>query len=116
MTLNLDNRNWTSSHIKYFAYTTCEWYGSPCIMILCASGTKDSYYWLPEFNTIRKRPTIGYRFSSVEEAITQAKNARINPFGKCPGGPIRNLNKDEIKITAVQFTTVMTAVNLGYVT
>jgi hypothetical protein len=107
MAFNLDGLNRNDERVGYFPYTTgIDRDGNECMMVVCydkhASGC-NPYHWEPSHYN-----RYGHEFASQEEAETHAKYA-------AGSWSVKSVNTDEIKIGAVHFTVVKTAVNMGNV-
>ena len=105
MAFNLDGLNRNDEQIGYFAYTTgIDRDGNECMMVVrndpAASGCNPMYWDASPNNR------YGYEFPSQEEAEYQAKYARGS-------WSVNSVDTDNIKIGAVHFTVVKTAVNMG---
>lgn len=107
MAFNLDGMNRNDERVGYFPYAmgidTC---GNECMMVVSHDPTASGcnpFYW-----TVSPHNRYGYEFSSQAEAETIAKHA-------AGSWSVQSVNTDEIKIGAVHFTVVTTAVNMGNV-
>ena len=107
MAFNLNHLNRTDERVGYFPTAPgVDREGNECIMILSYDQTASGcnpYYWEPQYNG-----NAGYEFRFQAIAEEQAKYAAMNYL-------VKSVNTDEIKIGAVKFTVVKTAVNLGNV-
>ena len=106
MAFNLDGWNRHDERIGYFPYTSgVDHNGDECVMVVSydpSSSGCNPYYWQPSRNGIYP----GWEFNSQESAEHQAKYA-------CGSYSVKSVDKDKIKIAAVKFTVIKTAVNMG---
>ena len=107
MIFNLDGINRNDERVGYFPYApgidTC---GNECMMVVSHDPTASGcnpYYW-----TVATHNRYGHEFASQVEAETIAKHA-------AGSWAVKSVNTDEIKIGAVFFTVVKTAVYMGNV-
>lgn len=105
MAFNLDGVSYSDERIGYFPYAPgIDRDGNECMMVVrndpTASGCNPMYWDASPHNR------YGYEFASQEEAEHQAKYARGS-------WAVKSVDTDQIKIGAVHFTVVKTAVNMG---
>ena len=107
MAFNLDGLNRNDEWVGYFPQTTgIDREGNECVLILShnpnASGC-NPFYWEPQHNG-----RAGYEFLHQAIAEEQSKYAAKSYL-------VKSVNEDQIKIGAVKFKVVKTAVNMGVV-
>lgn len=105
MAFNLDGLNRNDERVGYFPYAPgIDRCGNECMMVVrhdpTASGCNPMYWDASPHNR------YGAEFTSQEEAERQAKYARGS-------WSVKSVDTDNIKIGAVHFTVVKTAVNMG---
>jgi hypothetical protein len=105
MAFNLDGNNRNDERVGYFPYTTgIDRCGNECMMVVrhdpSSSGCNPFYWDTSPYNR------YGHEFASQEDAHYDARYARGS-------WEVKSVNTDEIKIGAVHFTVVKTAVNMG---
>lgn len=105
MAFNLYDLSYEDERVGYFPYTTgVDRDGNECMMVVrhdpSASGCNPMYWDASPHNR------YGHEFASQEEAETQAKYARGS-------WSVKSINTAEIKIGAVHFASVKTAINMG---
>jgi len=107
MAFNLDGFNRSDKRVGYFAYASgVDFIGNECMMVVSHDPTASGcnpFYW-----TDSPEKRYGYEFYSQEEAEVVAKYARGS-------WSVKSVDTDNIKIGAVHFTVVKTAVNMGNV-
>lgn len=104
MQFNLERHNSTRERVGYFPYAPgVNRNGDECIMVVFhdprAAGC-NPYYWKP-----MDYACSGVEFRTQEEAEYQAKYAR-------DGWETKSVNINEVKISAIKFTVISTAVNV----
>jgi hypothetical protein len=108
MVFNLAGWNRDDERVGYFPYAPgIDTSGNECVMVVSydpSSSGCNPYYWEPSRNGIYP----GWEFDSQESAEQQAKYARGSYS-------VKSVDKDNIKIAAVKFTVVKTAINMGNV-
>jgi hypothetical protein len=107
MAFNLDGMNRSDERVGYFPYTTgIDRDGNECMIVLShdpkASGCS------PFFWNASPHNRYGHEFASKEAAETWAMYARSS-------WTVKSFDADNIKIAAIKFTEVRTAVNMGNV-
>ena len=105
MAFNLDGLNRNDERVGYFPYAPgVDRCGNECMMVVSHDPTASGcnpFYW-----TVGTHNRYGYEFSSQVEAETIAKYARGS-------WSVKSVDTDKMKIGAVHFTVVKTAVNMG---
>ena len=105
MAFNLDGMNRNDERVGYFPYAYgIDREGNECMIVVrhdpSASGCNPFHWDASPYNR------YGHEFASQEEAETQARYARGS-------WSVKSVDTDQIKIGAVHFTVVKTAVNMG---
>lgn len=104
MQFNLEHQNSTRERVGYFPYTSgINRNGEECIMVVFhdpSSSGCSPYYWKP-----MEYGYYGCEFRTQEEAEYQAKYAR----GRWE---TKSVNSNEVKVSAIKFTVISTAVNM----
>ena len=105
MAFNLDGINRNDERIGYFPYAPgIDRDGNECMMVVRhdphVSGCNPMHWDTSPYNR------YGHEFASQEEAEYQAKYA-------AGSWAVKSVDTDQIKIGAVHFTVVKTAVNMG---
>lgn len=105
MAFNLDGINRNDERVGYFPYAYgIDREGNECMMVVrydrYASGCNPYHWDASPYNR------YGHEFSSKAEAETIAKHA-------AGSWSVKSVDTDQIKISAVHFTVVKTAVNMG---
>ena len=107
MAFNLDGISLNDERVGYFPYSMgIDRCGNECMMVVSHDPTASGcnpFYW-----TASPHNRYGYEFYSQAEAEIIAKHA-------AGSWSVKSVNTDEIKIGAVHFTVVKTAVNMGNV-
>ena len=105
MVFNLDGVSYNDERVGYFPYAPgVDRTGNECMMVVSHDPTASGcnpFYW-----TVGTNNRYGYEFSSQAEAEIMAKYARGS-------WAVQSVDTDQIKIGAVHFTVVKTAVNMG---
>lgn len=105
MAFNLDGLNRNDERVGYFPYAPgIDRCGDECTMVVSHDPTASGcnpFYW-----TLGTHNRYGHEFASQVEAETIAKYAASS-------WAVKSVDTDNIKIGAVHFTVVKTAVNMG---